>query len=434
MRCPKCGKENSNDSAYCAFCGGSLPHFTRVTRRPWQLFALGVGVPAFAVAALGVIFVGVLPSVRRADMAERVRSLSERGDTTAAIGAYLEWYRDYQQHDADLLLTIVISGLKARWDWAQECALEQLCTYGAPTDERVARAVQGYLSSHPPSIWAEMYVRVGVEHAERLTQLGGKPGRSALVACLSEQEPLFWVRGRAAYILCYTSVPEAAGGLRTLADGPPGFDSIYASAALVKLGNREFLPAVQRALSSQDASLREEAAEALAVLGEQSGVRVLEEWFWKIPERAHALGPALARLGGSGSREVLLAAAAQSDDDTWQTRQIRDAAIGALALLGDRRVVPHARKAGCLVSLAYLGEQDGLEAMRNRLTNPKLANAQGRAQAAKVLGEIADKGSTEVLADALRDESWSVRVTAAAALLNLTRSVAGIRHSLRDSR
>lgn len=149
------------------------------------------------------------------------------------------------------------------------------------------------------------------------------------------------------------------------------------------------LPAVTEQLSAQSSETRRAAAAALGHIGDTSARPELESLLGTDtdPSVRSAAAEALGRLGDCAAVPALIAALADPD------ARIRAAAAGALGELHDPRVP---------ALVALLGDQS--------------EDVEVRWQAARSLGAIGAPEASQVLLEALKDDSEELRSAAAAAL------------------
>ncbi len=229
------------------------------------------------------------------------------------------------------------------------------------------------------------------------------------------------VRIKAARALAELKLPEAAPKVREALAQSGDKVKVELAAALLRLGDKDALAILKRAVD--DPGMRLVAASALAELGEDKAARpVLQELFDATPpgrEQWITAAQGLTRLGDAKAKTALEGELAQSEPK----RAI--GAARALAETGDAkakeylgRVVAdevHTSRGAAAEILAQLGDSRGREWALGALASP---DTDERKLAIAVLALTNDTEHTRELATlATDDPDPSVRLTAAAALL-----------------
>ena len=220
--------------------------------------------------------------------------------------------------------------------------------------------------------------------------------------------------------LAQTREPEAIEGLVAhLGTEPSELNRVAIAFALARAGDKRGLDTLVAALSASRRDVRADAAIALTRLGDRRGDKVLRSL---LAIRDHKIAAAghLARSGDDKARQML--EKIYRDEDADREARMRAAvALGAAGVdevagfleetLSDGRY-----RVGAAASLAALGE----ESAREPLTRQLELNAM-RVQAAEALATLGGEVDLAPLAVALTHDDEVTRVTAAEAILILTR-------------
>jgi len=156
-----------------------------------------------------------------------------------------------------------------------------------------------------------------------------------------------------------------------------------------------------RYLSDKDLSVRLQAAEAMALLGNSRAVRLMLNYCRSgYDDEAILALQTLGRIGGDKAREQV--AYVYEHSSGRQRLGMRLAAARSLAMLGDDR-----------------GYHDAVKALDYRRGSAE-DSARIRVLAALALGEMGNKAALGKLKQAMEDENNEVRIAAASAILQIT--------------
>ena len=208
----------------------------------------------------------------------------------------------------------------------------------------------------------------------------------------------------------------------------PGFKvRLQAAYILGTLGDKRAVTALVRTLGDAHYAVRGAAAIALGSLGDPAAVEPLAKT--ATDDEAWVRAEVMKALGRLKATDALPAMFNALDDSDWK---VRHQATRALGLIGDpRAILPLARVIETGIDGAEVLDEakrsllklapsvDGPQ-MQSRLRGS--ADKHERAQAAVILGVLADKTAVPALIDALADRAPYVRGYAAIALASLADS------------
>ncbi|HVB78511.1 MAG TPA: HEAT repeat domain-containing protein [Candidatus Binataceae bacterium] len=216
------------------------------------------------------------------------------------------------------------------------------------------------------------------------------------------------------------------------------FEQCYAASALAEGGQNEALQMLANTFQTNpDLSVKMAVADGLGEDGNRKAVAILARLFkhGDLLDRRFIVN-ALASATDPSAVAVLSEAVRQSDPT------LRAAALKGLGQLGNQDAKPLLKLAlakgqifdrvEAAESLLLLGDNSGLQMLRNTLNDHSEGNA--RAMAAVALGYAHDPASLAMLRQALTDQNIDVRIGAAAALThyNDPGGVAYLRGAIHD--
>ncbi len=252
---------------------------------------------------------------------------------------------------------------------------------------------------------------------DALAQTRSAKGASLLYVALKGSPD---VRIKAAHALAALELPDAAPKVRAALAESGDKVKVELAAALVKLGDKDALAILKRAVD--DPGMRLVAATALAENGDKAAQPALTELFESTPagrDQWVRAGQGLIRLGDAKARTALEAELVQPD----ALRAV--SAAEALAVTGDLKAKDYlarvagdaefARRGKASEALARVKDPRALSWVPTGLAS---TDVEERKQAIAICGLLSDTTHVgELAALATDDPDASVRLTAAAALL-----------------
>jgi HEAT repeat protein len=217
-------------------------------------------------------------------------------------------------------------------------------------------------------------------------------------------------------------------------EGPVG---VFASAALVKLGDPTALSEILSAATLPDAQARTAALAVLGDLKRTETLSVLSQSVYDPDPSVRAF--AAAALGEFGRAEVASSLTHALGDDSPRVRSIAAASLGKLRLPYTRPLLRQSARdavemvrVGAIEGLLRLGETDAilLAADLARHADPGVRSA-----TAEMLGHVGNRKALRILDTLLRDQQPQPRLTAARASGKIgdPAATASLKRALQDS-
>ncbi|MFP4057659.1 MAG: HEAT repeat domain-containing protein [Candidatus Brocadiia bacterium] len=329
------------------------------------------------------------------------RSAEERGYAAVALGEM----REQAAPAVPFLVAMLGDSFPLRVE-------ERVPEAPAGTREHIIYRFERMERTSPGKLAAESLARIGQRAAEPLIEV------------LSDENEK--VRQHAALALGGIKAAEAVPGLIPLLEDEVGEVRAEAAKALGRIGDRRAVEALIQALGDPSSAVRKEAAWALGEIKDPRAVDALIERLGdSMPHVSEVAEWALDQIRDPRAYDAVLAKLSS------ESPEARRAAARILGKLRDRRAVPHLIDAlddvaeVQIEALHALEKFSGIRAEEYGPDPDKWRRWWKLDQARRTVRKLEEEGDVEALLEALRDENWALRASAAQALgrLNDPRAV-----------